>query len=182
MATHVTLTLETPDVPIGTLREKIDRRPLAQGIRELWTLLKSVLLLVRRGYVRVNLATAVAEIEVTVSASGGAPTDTLVIGGVTLTNAASPANESEFADSATDAGLRNSVVACINAHTTLSKFVWAKVTAATKFKIYCKLPGEIGNHIPIAETGNGFTIGAAVLAGGAGDEMDEQQYGYDPAA
>jgi hypothetical protein len=174
--------MELRDLLIADLRNRVDV-PAPNALREICALLSGAQLLQQRSYVRYALASAVASKIITCSASGGAPNDTLVIGGTTLTNKTTPANESEFADAATDALLAASVVACINAHSVLSKIVWAAVTTSASgiITVYCKHPGPIGNLVTLAETGNGFTLGGAALASGASDEVDELQLGYSPS-
>jgi hypothetical protein len=134
----------------------------------------------RRAHVRVQCFEAFATQTVACSASGGAPNDTLVVGSVTLTNAASPANENQFADAATDALLAASVAAAINAHSILSLFVKASSSSGT-LTITSLYGGPVGDAIPLAETGNGFTLGGTFLDGGDAtlDESQTFEFGYD---
>lgn len=181
MPSYATLMLSFQDLPIAGLRNQVDQ-PHPTALRELMTLVKSGMLGNERMHARLTLASAVASQTITASASGGAPNDTLVVGGTTLTNKASPANENEFADAATDALLAASVVAAINAHSTISKFAWAAVTTSASgiFTVYSKFPGPIGNLITLAETGSGFTLTGSALTGGASDETDEFVLGFYP--
>jgi hypothetical protein len=159
-------------------------KPAPNQLRQIMNLIKGAMLGNRRSFVRTCLASAVASKTVTCSASGAADGDTLVIGGTTLTVAAAPANESEFIKGATDALHAAATVAAINAHSTLSKIVWAAVTTSASgiLTIYCKYPGPIGNLVTLTETGSGFVVGGAVLASGASDEVDEEGHGYSPTA
>jgi hypothetical protein len=179
--TYATLMMEFKDQPIAALRNIVDN-PHPTALREFQTMVRSAMLGNNRAYARLVLATDVARKTVTCSASAAANGDTLVIGGTTLTVAASPANESEFVKGSTDALHAAATVAAINAHTTLSKYVWAAVTTSASgiLTIYCKFPGPVGNFITLAETGNGFTVGGAVLASGASDECDEYGLGMVP--
>ncbi len=45
--------------------------------------------------------------------------------------------------------------------------------------IYSIAPGLVGNFITLTETGNGFTVGGAVFAGGTSDAIKAYQLGYD---
>lgn len=183
MTTYVALMLEFKDQLIAGLRNQVDV-PTPNAIREIMNLTRSSLIGNERTYMRYVIASAVASKTVTCSASAAANGDTLVIGGTTLTVAASPANESEFVKGSTDALHAAATVAAINAHSTLGKFVWAAVTTSASgiLTIYCKFPGPIGNLVTLTETGNGFVVGGAVLANGASDEVDELNCGYSVAA
>lgn len=69
--------------------------------------------------------------------------DTLVIAGVTLTKAAAPANENEFASGADATADAVSVKNCINAHSVLSKFFVA-TSAAGVVTVTARHPGLLG--------------------------------------
>ena len=180
MACHYNVSVFAPDDLIATVRTKLDRAVKGEAVNAIAKDLLACAGPHKRAHVRAFIASEVASRIVTCSAAAGVPGDTLVIGGTTLTNAASPANESEFADAATDALLAASVVACINAHSVLSKIVWAAVTTSASgiLTIFAVVPGPIGNLVTLAETGNGFTLGGAALTGGASDEVDGYQLGY----
>lgn len=178
---HVNLTFEVPSKSIEDLRAMIDF-PHPTQIRKIFGLLRGLLNGTFRGYIRTTLCSARASATITGTAAGVAPNDLVVIAGTTLTNKASPANEDEFADSAVTATLAANLAAAINVHSVLSKIVFAVVTTAASgvVTVYSKYPGTIGNLITLTETG-GYSVSAAALASGAGDEMDEYQRGYDPA-
>ena len=187
---HVNLTMEIPSKDIADLRNMLDwnggpasgGHPKAWPVRKMLALIKGVLVGAYRGYIRTTLCTARASGTFTGTAAGVAPDDTITIAGTTLTNKASPASEDEFADAATDALLAASLAAAINAHSVLSKIVFAVVTTAASgiVTVYSKYPGPIGNLITLAESG-GYTVSGASMTGGSGDEVDEFQRGYDPA-
>lgn len=186
---HVNLTLEIPGKGVEDLRAMLDFGVLASGrrqsmrnLRKTLALFKGVLVGAYRGYIRTTLCTARASATITGTAAGVAPGDLVVIAGTTLTNAASPASEDEFADSATTATLAANLAAAINVHSVLQKIVFAVVTTAASgvVTVYSKYPGPIGNLITLTETG-GYSVSAAALAGGSGDEMDDYQKGYDPS-
>lgn len=181
MPAHMTLTLETPDRAIASLRSDIDVTDKARSVRAIMTELNSVLSGTRRGMVRVSLASVAASQTVTMDQSAAVDaTDTITIAGTALAVVAAPANQSEFLKGASNTAFADNLVACINAHSVLQKIVRAKRTAAAVVTIYCIFPGPIGNLVTLAEAGNGMTLGAAALASGASDETDSHQFGYVP--
>lgn len=107
-------------------------------------------------------------------------TDELTVAGTVLAVEASSANENQFLKGASNSAFATNLAACINAHTTLSKIVRASASGAV-CTITSKVPGIIGNLITLAETGNGFTLGGAALAGGTSNETDSFVYGYLPS-
>jgi phage tail sheath gpL-like len=95
-------------------------------------------------------------------------TDTVTIGTVTLTGSAAPANQNEFDTSGGSNTLDAAALAtCINAHTTLSTFLTAS-SANAVVTITAKVPGVIGNQIPLSETGATITVSGAFFTGGTG--------------
>lgn len=178
---HVNITFEVPSKSIEDMRAMMDF-PHPVQIRKVLNLLRGLINGTFRGYIRTALCSERASGTITGTAAGVAPDDTVVIAGTTLTNKASPSGENEFADAGTNAALAASLAACINAHSVLSKIVFAVVTNAANgvVSVYSKYPGTIGNLITLAEVG-GYTVSAAALASGDGDEVDEYQRGYDPA-
>lgn len=97
--------------------------------------------------------------------------DTVIIGGVTLTAKASPANENQWSQAGTNAQDAASLAAVINAHSVLSLSVVATSSQAV-VTVTSKVKGTIGNHIPIAETGTSITASGAFLTGGTGGGND----------
>lgn len=181
MACHVTVSMYLPDELIATVRTRLDRATKEASIHALAAELQACAGPAKRAEVRACIASAVASQTVTCDHTAAvANTDTLTIAGTVLSAKASPATESEFAIGSTDALYAANVVAKINAHTTLSKIVWAAVTTAASgvITIYSKYPGPIGNLITLAEAGNGFTLTGSALASGASDEVDTYQLGY----
>ena len=96
---------------------------------------------------------------------------TAVIGGITLTAKASPANENEFSQAGTDAVDAASLASVINAHSVLSLVVSA-TSASNVVTVTSKVPGLIGNRIAISETGTSITASGALLTGGTGGGND----------
>lgn len=180
--TYASLMLEFKDRPIAGLRDLLDRTDQTTSLREFMSLLRKGMISRERMYVRTVLASAVASQTITAVAASVAVDDTVVIGGTTLTVKTSPANENQITDAATNALLAASVVSCINAHSTLSKYVWAAATTAASgiVTVYAKYPGPIGNFITLTKTG-GFAVGGATFASGASDECDEFNLGYSVA-
>jgi anti-sigma factor RsiW len=182
MTCHLTLTIEFQDQLIAGLRNQVDQ-PHPTALREVMTLLKSAMLGNTRAFARLQLASAVASQTINVDVSDMvADTDTTVIDGITLTWVAASANENQITIPATDALGAAALAAAINAHSTISKLVWAAVTgsATGDVTVYAVLPGTAGNGITLTEAGNGITVGGATLAGGAGDEVDTFNLGYSP--
>lgn len=178
---YVNVLLNVPNKGIEDLRAMVDY-PHPTQMRKILALLLGLLNGAYRGFIRTTLCSERSSATITGTAAGVAPGDLVVIAGTTLTNAASPANENEFADSAVTATLAANLAAAINVHSVLSKIVFAVVTTAASgiVTVYSKYPGPIGNLITLTETG-GYTVSAAALAGGAGDEVDDYARGYDPA-
>lgn len=185
MGVYINYTIFYPNELIATVRTRVNRTPKRLGLaavgREFSRATAGGL---RRADVRGFISGVTASKTVTCSASAAANGDTLVIGGTTLTVAAAPANESEFIKGSTDPLHAAATVACINAHSVLSKIVWAAVTGSASgiLTIYAIVPGPIGNLVTLAETGNGFTIGGAALSGGTSDAVKRYQVGYDTGA
>lgn len=97
--------------------------------------------------------------------------DTVVIGGVTLTAKASPANENEWSQAGTNAADATALATVINAHSVLSLVVSASA-ASNVVTVTSKVPGLIGNRIAITETGTSITASGALLTGGTGGGSD----------
>lgn len=180
MACHLTLTMHLPDMLIANLRDRVDQ-PHPTGLREVINILKGAMLGHERAFVRVQLATAAASQTIEVDVSDMvADTDTTVIDGITLTWVAASANEDQITIPATDALGATALAAAINAHSTISKLVWAAKTGTDDVTVYAVIPGTTGNGITLAEAGNGITLGGAALANGAGDEVDGINLGFSP--
>lgn len=91
-------------------------------------------------------------------------TNTLVIGGVTITCVNSGATSVQFNKGATDTLTAANAATTINALTTLNKVVGATSSGAvlTIFSLY---PGTIGNLITTTATGGTITVAAALVGG-----------------
>lgn len=182
-APHYVFTVQYRDDLIADLRNRLDLKDKRRVLRAVMNDLNAIDGGVKRAYVRAAIAAEVATQTVDCDHTAAvADTDTLTIAGTALAAKAAVATESQFLIGGTDAAYADNVVACINAHSVLSKLVWAKRTDSNTFKIYAKVPGPIGNLVTLAEAGNGFSLGGAALAGGASDEVDEYQFGFDPTA
>jgi phage tail sheath gpL-like len=95
--------------------------------------------------------------------------DTVTIAGTVLTAKASGANgTSQFNKGVSSTATATNLAACINANTTLNKFVVASSSSAV-VTVTCLVPGTIGNLISLATSdAPAFALSAAVLASGAG--------------
>lgn len=91
-------------------------------------------------------------------------TNTIVIGGVTLTCVNSGATTVQFNKGTTDTGTATNLAAAINALTTINKVVQATSSGAV-VTIVSLYPGTIGNLITTTATGGTITV-AATLTGG----------------
>lgn len=184
MTAHILVAIECSGKTIADLRTQVDK-PHPAPIREVINILKGAMLGTVPACVRVQLCSATASQVINVDVSDMvADTDTTVIGGTTLTWVAASANENQITIPATDALGAAALAAAINAHSTISKRVFAVVTgsATGDVTVYSIVPGTMGNLVTLSEAGNGITLTGAVLASGAGDEVDSFYLGYNPSA
>lgn len=96
-------------------------------------------------------------------------TDTLVIGGVTITAVNSGATSVQFVRSTTNSVTAANIVTTINALTTLNKVVQASSSGAT-VTIVSLVPGTIGNLITLSAGGGTITVGSALTGGTDGSK------------
>lgn len=96
-------------------------------------------------------------------------TDTIVIGGFTLTCVNSGATADQWNKGGTDALTMAALAAKINAHATLSLWVSAAVTSGSTMSITAVKPGVLGNAISVSAGGGtiAFAGGATRLASGS---------------
>lgn len=96
-------------------------------------------------------------------------TDTITILGVTLTGSGSPSGAAQFETDGNDTADAAALAACINAHATLSKYVYA-TSALGVVTITALVKGEIGNYLmPCTETGTTITLSnSGAFTGGTG--------------
>lgn len=102
-------------------------------------------------------------------------TDTVVIGGVTLTCVNSGATSVQFNKGTTDTLTAVNLAAAINALTTVNKVVQAS-SAAAVVTISCIYPGTIGNLVTTTAGGGTITI-AATLTGGTDGTLGNISHG-----
>ncbi len=96
-------------------------------------------------------------------------TNTLVIGGVTITATTGTPTSVQFKVGGTDTVTATNAVATINALTTLNKVVQASSSGAT-VTIVSLYPGTIGNLITLSAAGGTITVGAALTGGTDGSK------------
>ena len=96
--------------------------------------------------------------------SGVSSTDTLVIGGVTITCVNSGATSVQFNKGTTDTLTAANIVTTINALTTMNKVVRA-TSSGTTVTIACIYPGTIGNLVTLSSAGGHITVGANLTGG-----------------
>lgn len=96
----------------------------------------------------------------------GVPADggTLTIGGVVLTVAAAPANESQFDGGATAAEAGANIVACINAHTKLKGLVVAVDVGSGVVSYQLQMAGRVGNLVSCLDGMTNYTHTATSFA------------------
>ena len=180
---HVTVTIEDTDSFIADLRRELDLPDKESSARALSDYLRSVAGPQRRGYVRACIASATASQTVHCDQSDAVDgTDDITIAGQTISVEASPSGEGQMDSGTTDAEFADNLASKINAHSTMSKMVWADSDGVDTVTVYSVFPGPIGNFVALTETGNGFTLGGANLASGASDEVDGYELGYNPAS
>lgn len=96
-------------------------------------------------------------------------TNTLVIGGVTLTCVNSGATSVQFNKGTTDTLTAVNLAAAINALTTINKVVQASA-ASNVVTIVSLYPGTIGNLITLSAGGGTITVAAALTGGTDGSK------------
>lgn len=184
MGVHVTGTLYLPDDLIATVRTRVARVPKGDAVRAFCNEFLSVIS-ARRGKARFQIASAQASQTITCTfASAVSATDLIVLGGTTLTAKTTPLSQADFFIGTTDATMAASLAAAINAHTTLSKYVFAVVTTAASgiVTVYSITPGLVGNFITLTKTGNGLAVGGATLLGGLSDAIKAYGFGWNSEA
>lgn len=98
-------------------------------------------------------------------------TNTLVVGGVTLTCVNSGATSVQFNKGTNDTGTATNLAAAINALTTINKVVQATSSGAV-VTIASLYPGTIGNLITLSAGGGTITVAAALTGGTDGTKGD----------
>ena len=109
--------------------------------------------------------------KVTATLASVVATNTIVIGGVTLTCVNSGASSVQFNKGTTDTLTAVNLAAAINALTTINKVVGATSSGAV-VTIYSLYPGTIGNLITTTATGGTITVAAAMTGGTDGTKGD----------
>lgn len=172
--TYFMLAAKCADRTSADLRQRLDKTTARQQIRAYSDYLRGINGGSLRAVVTTTLAATTASQTIGCDQSDAVDaTDSVTIGPTTLSVEASPADEDEFLQGATDIAFAANLAAAINAHSVLSKIVTAASDGVDTVTVTCRWPGIIGNEIALAEAGLGFTLGAAALAGGTQDETDE---------
>lgn len=91
-------------------------------------------------------------------------TNTIVIGGVTLTAIASAPTNAQFLVGASNTATATNLAAAINANTSLDQLVQATSSGAV-VTIACLVPGTIGNLVTLSQTGGTITVASALTGG-----------------
>ncbi len=105
-------------------------------------------------------------------------TNTLVIGGVTITATSGTPTSVQFKVGATDAATVVNAAACINALSTLNAVVAASPASvgSTTLNIACLVPGTIGNLVTITAGGGTITV-PSTLTGGTDGNVGTMSHG-----
>ncbi len=129
--------------------------------------------------------TAAVRASSTATCASVVATDTIVIGGTTLTaiaNAGTPTSAQFRIGTGGGAGQNAmcaaNIAAAINANTTINKLVYA-TSAAAVVTITALQAGAVGNKITLTSTGGTITVtGSGFLASGAGDDAVPKTYTF----
>lgn len=124
----------------------------------------------KQGSVKVSYASAApVQASGTITVASIQADDTITVGKTTLTGKASPVGEDQFDSDGTDSVVAAAIVAKINAHSVLSKLVYASAANAV-VTVTAHQAGSIGNHIALASSDAGrlAVTGSGYLASGAG--------------
>jgi len=133
----------------------------------------------RRGIIRTQLASVAASQTIGCDESDSVDgTDTITIGATTLDVEASPVDEDDFATGATDITFAANLATAINDHSVAGELYYAVSDGIDTVTVTARTAGLLGNEVALAEVGNGFTLGAAALAGGAEGVMYEDDFGH----
>ena len=104
----------------------------------------------------------------TVTCASVLDADTVTVASIVLTAKTSPAGSVQWLRGVSDTADAAALVACINAHTTLSQVVLASNVAGV-VTLTCKQKTILGNYIPLASSNGGrLAVSGAALAGGTG--------------
>jgi phage tail sheath gpL-like len=104
-----------------------------------------------------------------------ADADTVTVAGTVLTAKTSPSGSAQWARGVSDTADAAALVACINAHTTVSQYVTAASVAGV-VTITANIKGVIGNLITLTSSSNTTlaVTGSGKLASGAGGVVGTQ--------
>ena len=181
MGAKLVLVVDSPD-PANHYAQRFMGRTNKRAVMEnVKTHINGILGGVRRAQVKVQCYSAFASQTVACSQAAAVDgTDELTIGTIVLAVEAASANESQFLKGASDITFAANLAACINAHSVLSLFVRAESDGVDTVTITSLYPGPVGDAIPLAETGNGFTLTGSALDGGdqSIDEGQSFDFGY----
>lgn len=154
----------------GKAADLISTKDRKSGLRRLYNYLGALVAGGKHASIDISSST-----DAPVAAAGSiAPTqanvdadETVTIGGVVLTAKASGANgTTQFNKGANLAATCTNLAACINANTTLSKYLTA-TASSTAVALTCKQKGGIGNLI-VMSTSDATAFTLTQLTGGAG--------------
>lgn len=172
------LQIDTDDLTLTDLANRYTRADRRQSMSRLHELVGSIGPGHRRAVVTTYVSGAQASGTIGCDFSDAVDgTDDVTIGPTTLSVEASPSGEDEFDSGTDDIEFAANLVAAIAAHSVLSKSYTAVSDGVDTVTVTHRLAGISGNETALAETGNGFTLGAAALAGGTQNATQEFDFG-----
>lgn len=120
---------------------------------------------------KVDVVTGMDKATGTVTLSSHVASNTVTVGKTTLTA------DTHYAVGGDDAATATALAAAINAHAVIGDIVRAEVDSSTEEQVNltAKLPGLIGNEIPLAISANG-SVSASYMA--SGTSGTERLHGY----
>lgn len=177
MSGKYTLVIDAATEDLAAFNRLFDRSNAKKSITNVITHLRGLLGGVRRARVLACVSSAFASGTLTITNASVANNDTVTIGGVAFTAKTSGATGPQFNIGADATATAAAAVAAVNASATASKLVKAS-SALGVVTFQALVPGPIGNFITLAKSGTGFAVSAAVLAGGASDEVDTYNFGH----
>lgn len=122
-----------------------------------------------KGQVELQTVSSMTKASGTVTAASVQAADTVTIAGVELTAHASTQNTTTFALGASNTECAANLATCINANTTINKYVSATSSGAV-VTITALEPGVLGNLVSLATSDNTrLAKSATALAGGTGN-------------
>lgn len=184
----LTFTVELPNKGVVSLRREIQSysggtartHMKREAVRALMNIQRGMLAMTKENLAYARFAVATACATGTATLASVADSDTIVVGGTTLTAKTTPSGSSQWKRGVSNTADAAALAACINANTTTNKIVRATSSGAV-VTITSLYPGPIGNLVTLSQTGGTMTLSpATALGSGASDAVDGYDFGYTP--